>query len=504
MIVVALVASAQADDIQQTIETLNSAEQAQKLAAIDTLGSQGEKAAAAVDPLVTLLKDSSPEVAAHAAHALGQIGVASDATLEGLVGLTGSSDPTVRQQAVAALFKLHPGHEKLQPIFVKMLDDADPAVRLRVMNALTDVGKPIVPRLIPALKNDQAAKWVCLILRNLGPDAAEAAPALANIVKNKQSTVRAEALLALAAMPEAAASSADAIASCLDDPKLQVPATYALGRIGNMSPETEAKIKSNVDSEDPMLSAMSAWALAFAHPKDTALKKDAIDHLAKGISSKNPLIRAMSAQGLVSLQAKPETLKQALQDPLNNADEPTVSSALNLLSRMGPDAIPFLIQALDKPGVRLEAVIILGDLGPKAAPAVEPLTKLLDDESPRVVNEAIVTLGKIGPAAKEATPELIEALKQGDGSIAHNAALALGRIGPDAKQAVAALTNQMTTSSHPSLQMISAWALFHIDGENAKTRDAVVAVLTSQAKSSDPIIQNSAKQMLGELNGAGK
>ena len=271
-----------------------------------------------------------------------------------------------------------------------------------------------------------------------------------------------------------------------------------------MPAEAEAKIKGNVDSKDPMLAAMSAWALAFAHPDDSALKQDAIDHLAQGIASKNSLVRAMSAQGLVSLQAKPETLKQALQDPLNNADEPTVSSALNLLSQMGPQAIPFLIQALDKRGVRLEVTIILGDLGPKAAPAVEPLTKLLDDESPRVVNEAIVTLGKIGPAAKGATPELIEALQQGDGSIAHNAALALGRIGPEAKQAVAALTQEMTTHTEPSLQMISAWALIHIDGENAKTKEAVAAVLTKQAKSSDRLIQDSAKQMLGELNGAGK
>ncbi|MBI1248491.1 hypothetical protein GC197_11715 [bacterium] len=500
----AFVSLALADDVEQSIKNLSSTDNSAKLAAIDHLGSLGDKAAPAVEPLAELLKDSSPEVVAHAAHALGQIGKTNDEALEELVELTGSDVPLIRRQAVSALFQLHPDRTRMQKIFVSLLADEDAAVRLRAMNSLTEIGKPAVNDLIPALKNDKAALWACMILRELGPDAAGAAGALTDIVKDIHSPIRQEAILTLAAMPEAAAASADTIAACLDDPKLQVPATYALGRIGTLPKEAEAKIQANVNSKEPMLASMSAWALAFAHPNDPSLKKEAIHHLAQGVGSSDPLVRAMSSQGLISLEAEPITLKQELQDPLNNADEPVVSSALNLLSRMGPEAIPFLIQALDKPGVRLDAIIILGDLGPKAAPATEAVAKMIDDENPRVVNEAIVTLGKIGPAAHAATPALIKALKEEEGSIAHNAALSLGRIGPQAKEAVPALLNEMTGHSQPSLQMISAWALLKIDGENAQTRDAVLSVLTAQVKSDDPIIQNSAKQLLGELNGAGK
>ena len=492
------------DDVEQSIKNLSSTNNSTKLTAIDHLGSLGDKAALAIEPLAELLKDSSPEVVAHAAHALGQIGKTNDEALEELVELTGSDMPLIRRQAVSALFELHPDQARMQKIFVNLLADEDPPVRLRAMNSLTEIGKPAVKDLIPALQSDTAALWACMILRELGPDAADAAGALTEIVKDNQSPIRQEAILTLAAMPEEAAASADTIAACLDDAKLKVPATYALGRIGSIPKPAEAKIQANVNSSDPMLSAMSAWALAYAHPKDESLKKDAIHRLAQGVGSSDPLVRAMSSQGLISLEAEPMTLKEELQDPLNNADEPVVSSALNLLAHMGPEAVPFLIHALDKPGVRLDAIIILGDLGPKAAPATKAVAKLIDDESPRVVNEAIVTLGKIGPAAHAATSALVKALKEEEGSIAHNAALSLGRIGPEAKGAVPALLDEMTGHSQPSLQMISAWALLKIDGENAKTRDAVIPVLTAQVKSDDPIIQNSARQLLGELNGARK
>ena len=58
----------------ELIGALKSADEAARLKAVDQLGSQGAEAAAAVAPLVELLKDSSPTVRAHAASAPGEIG----------------------------------------------------------------------------------------------------------------------------------------------------------------------------------------------------------------------------------------------------------------------------------------------------------------------------------------------------------------------------------------------------------------------------------------------
>ncbi|GAA4432447.1 HEAT repeat domain-containing protein [Bremerella cremea] len=494
--------SVSAATVEQSIENLKSTDEATRIAAIQELGSLGDKAASAVTPLTSLLQDTSPQVAAQAAHALGQIGVADDTTLEGLLALTGSQDPQVRREAISALYALHPGHEKMLPIFAKLLGDADPAVRLRVMNALTETGKPAVPELIAALKSEKGALWACLILRELGPEASDAAPELAKVLTTGKGALKREALLALATMPKAATAFTDAIVKCLDDPTLAVSATYALGRMGTMSPEVEAKIKANVESKDKLLGTMSAWALAFTHPDNEAFKQDAVHRLAQGVGSSNAIIRAMSAQGLISLQAKPETLKAELQDPLNDAGEPVVSNAMGLLSTMGPSAIDYLIAALKHPSTRFDAIAILGSLGKEGAPATSNLIALINDENPRVANQAVVALGNIGPAAKAATPELTKSLESGEGSIAHNSALALGRIGPDAAEAKATLLKVMQNHSDPAMQLSCAWALLKVDSDSASTREAVLPVLKDAMKSDNPIIQNAAKEMLGKLNSA--
>ena len=56
----------------ELIGALKSADEAARLQAVDQLGSQGAEAAAAVTPLVELLKDSSPTVRAHAARVAGR------------------------------------------------------------------------------------------------------------------------------------------------------------------------------------------------------------------------------------------------------------------------------------------------------------------------------------------------------------------------------------------------------------------------------------------------
>ncbi|WP_147274319.1 HEAT repeat domain-containing protein [Bremerella cremea] len=502
LVAVSCLVPVQAATLEQSIQALGASEDATRVAAMNHLGSLGSEAAPAVDQLVGLLKDKSPEIRAHAAHALGQIGVSNDETLEGLVELTGSNEPMVRREAVSALFALHPSHQKLLPIFTKMLGDSDPAVRLRLMNAITESGKAAVPGLISALQNEKSALWACLILRQLGPEAADAAPALAKLVADGKGIVRREALLALASMPKAASAYQESIATCLEDSTLVVPATYALGRIGNMPNDVEAKVKANVESKDPMVATMSAWALAFTHPDDEALKKDAIHRLATGIGSSNPIVRAMSSQGLISLQAEPETLKAELQDPLNEAGEPVVSNAVGLLSTMGPAAIDYLLQALKYPSTRYDAIVIIGNLGEKGEPATDALIELIDDDNPRIANEAIVSLGKIGPAAKSATTRLTKSLQEGQGVIAHNSAMALGRIGPAAAAAKSTLLSVMKSESDPALQLTCAWALLQIDPDSETTKQAVLPVLNAAKASKNQVMQKAATEMLGSLNGA--
>ncbi|WP_158261156.1 MULTISPECIES: HEAT repeat domain-containing protein [Pirellulaceae] len=423
-------------------------------------------------------------------------------SVEALIQATASEDATVRREAIAALVALKPGPAVTIPLFTKLLEDADPAVRLRVMNAIADAGPATVPGLIEALKNDKAAFWACLILRDLGPAAADAAPALAGLVENGQGEIRREALLALATMPAAAEKYTPVITKCLDDEQLEIAAIYTLGRIGKLPKETAQRLVADARGEG-LKSLVSLWALARSNPDNQELNQAAIKRLAAGLNSPYPLVRAMASQGLVSLKAPPELLKAALQKDLSMAEEPVVRNALNVLASMGPDGVELLTEALKHPSVQYDAIVIIGDLGPKGAPAAAALGELIESDNLRVANQAVVTLGLIGPAAKSAVPQLTKALESGQGSIVHNSALSLGRIGPDAKAATATLGKVMESSDDPSLQMLCAWALVHIDGQSEATQQKVAPVIAAAAKSDNPVLQKAAGELSAKLNSSG-
>ncbi len=419
-----------------------------------------------------------------------------------LVQATADQDPTVRREAIASLVERKPGPDVTIPLFTKLLEDSDPAVRLRVMNAIADAGPAAVPALIEALQNDKAAFWACLILREMGPKASAAADALADLVKNGQGEIRREALLALASMPDAAEKHTSMIVKLLDDQQLAIPAIYTLGRIGKIPAEAAERLQAHARGEG-LSALLSVWALARANPTDEKLQHEAVTRLAAGLNSKYPLVRAMASQGLVSLSAPPQLLKTALEDDLSMAEVPVVRNALSVLASMGPDGAKLLTEALEHADVQYDAILILGDLGPKGAPATAALTKLVDSDNLRVANEAIVTLGKIGPAAKSAVPKLAEALKDGQGAIAHNAALALGRIGAEAKAAQPAIEEVMQSAKEPSLQMLCAWALVHIDGDSEATRQKVTPILEMAAKSDNATLQKAASELSAKLKSTG-
>jgi hypothetical protein len=76
---------------------------------------------------------------------------------------------------------------------------------------------------------------------------------------------------------------------------------------------------------------------------------------------------------------------------------------------MAKPAIPELVEALrDKDDeIRMWAAITLGQIGPDAVRAVEPLISLLQvEENPQVILCAVRSLGEIGPGARSALPAL--------------------------------------------------------------------------------------------------
>ncbi len=87
-------------------------------------------------------------------------------------------------------------------------------------------------------------------------------------------------------------------------------------------------------------------------------------------------------------------------------------AASDALGRIGPAAVPSLIETLRSPdpAVRLKGVEVLGRMGSAAESSVPDLIRLLDDADPEVRKAAARTLGRIGPHAEAAVPALMRTL----------------------------------------------------------------------------------------------
>jgi HEAT repeat protein len=353
--------------VNELVAAAKAGQPAARVKAIDELGSMQNGAASAVGSLTELLKDASPEVRAHAAHALGQIGAASKLAAAPLSALLKDSNDVVRRQAIMALGAIRPGPQVMIPIFVDLMDDPDEGVRQRVLHAVSQAGAPAVPGLIEALKNEKAVYWACLVLREMGPVAKDAIPALAGLLKNPRPEVRREAVLALGSMRADAVPALDQIGALLKDADAQEAATYALGQIGFVRGSADSTLRENAKQSDKLIGVLSLWTLARVHPNETALVKDAVEQLITRLSDKDPFIRTGAAKALATLKADPKVTFPIFERILENADDETLRLALDSLADQGSRAVPRLIYALKREPLRLHAIYILRRLGPDGA-----------------------------------------------------------------------------------------------------------------------------------------
>lgn len=457
-----------------------------------------DRGAAAVPELIKWTGDSSSRVRACAAYALGQVGPAAKPAAEALTNLLKDEDPVVRRYAVRAIGAIRPGPEVMIPLFVKAMQDSDQGVQMRMLEAVTNAGKAAVPGLIKALDNPKAAYWACVILRGIGPDAKEAVPALTKQLSVKDLEIPRAAALALGAIGPDAASAAPALVAALDNSQLREAATFAIGQIGSAPESADAKLKAGTQSTDRFLSTLSYWTLARLHPGDKALRTEATKRIAAALTDKEPFIRAGAARALASLPPAPEITIPILEGVLKDADPETIRNVLGTLSTLGPMAVPKLIDALKHQELRDEIAVVLGNIGPAAAPATEALAKLVTDEDPQVAVEATVALAKIGPAAASAVPALSAALDRQTCPNVHAIAYALGSIGPAAVAAETKL-HHLAASKDRSLAAVSAWAVTRLHPKSAALAAKAVPIIEAALQEPLPESRCAAIEALASL-----
>ncbi len=150
--------------------------------------------------------------------------------------------------------------------------------------------------------------WACLVLGEIGPDAAEAAPALADVLASDAGPeVRREAALTLGSIGPEAAMATPALSTALGDSQMSVVASaaYALGQIGPEAKSAVPALEKCADNSDLLLRTISTWALAKIEPQNQSRRLVAVSLLAAALGSKQPQVRRAAARGLADLKPAP-------------------------------------------------------------------------------------------------------------------------------------------------------------------------------------------------------
>lgn len=315
----------QGKTVKQWTELLKSMEPRTRLNAVAALQEAGAEAAPAVGALAKLLKDTYPNIRRGAAQTLAGLGEAA-APAAGPLGLAlGDSDPGVRQLAGQALKEVG---DKAMPALAEMLKDKEVSVRMLGLRAFEGL-ELTTPAAIDAL---------CLVT-----------------IKDASAAVRRSAVMVLSKAGEAGKDAVPILREVLRD-------------------------------KDAGVRAAAASAIL-------AIGKEHAGEFTKVFKDPNPAVRLNALQALVSVA--------------EDLDAPAVAAMRSLIED-------------EDVKVRQTAVLGLAALGTKARElgggkeVLTALTKLFQDKNATVRRAAVFALGKVGLDDKKEIILLAEGLKDKD------------------------------------------------------------------------------------------
>lgn len=244
------------------------------------------------------------------------------------------------------------------------------------------------------------------------------------------------------------------------------------------------------------------------------------------VTDNDPKVRATAEAALVQRAGRSLPL---LRRFINSGDEDLQFKTFDIIRRIGPPAIPLLVELLrhEQVDIRRFAADALIDLAPetesiqpalrralrdedsmvaadsaralgalrsRASPSVPALIKALSHEEPHVRIYAAEALASIGPKASAATKDLATALNDPVPGVRWSAGEALGSIGPAAQSAVPQLIEALN-DKFLYVRICAAGALGNIGPRAQTAREAL------RAAANDPALRNDAEWALKKISG---
>lgn len=325
------------------------------------LAKMGRRSKPALPALILALKDKNEWVRHSAAEALGKIGPDARAAIPGLIeGLQNKKNGFSRSTMAQALGGIGPDAKTAVPALLEALQEKEDSFPQEVFIALGEIGpgaKGAVPALIAAVKDkDNADSFLAICaLGKLGPGAKAAVPVLMELLPTGElhqfDYTVAEALGGIGPAASAAVPTLTLIArDRLAEPEARKAAAEAVTKI---DPAFAAKEGMQYDYLDIRLGNVPAIKLA---PR-TALsqeKKERIQKLIAALAEVETPAFGMSAT-VTGHAFAPLPGQEHFQMGLLTNHRLKSSNAFRNLVELGPEALPFLLEALgDKTPTKLK------------------------------------------------------------------------------------------------------------------------------------------------------
>lgn len=404
-----------------------------------------------------------------AAYQLGKIGPAAKEALPALVKAVDDPDKQVWSLALTAIANLGPAAQPALPDLLRALDGRTgraasdkerlPQLQLRVAYALSRMGAPVRPALIEALGSPDAGvrQGAASALGGMGPDAAEAVPALVVALTDASPEAAREARDALGAIGAPAAKALMAAAAS-PDAKLRAAAVIAIGQVGAPARDLAPALFELFEKERE---SSVRVALLGALPKIKAPPERLVPLLLNGIKDEQEPVRHAAINALVPLRSGQKLALEGLVAMLADSQPAVRQRAARALGRMGSDAagaVPALLAASRAAPGEGGFADALSQIGPVALPALRAaLNGAARPDAERLLS-AVASFGE------PAVPCLMDMLLHPDVRLRRMAESALAGMGEAAHVAIAPLFAR-AAESDPAARAAALRALVALGAE---------------------------------------
>jgi HEAT repeat protein len=311
---------------------------------------------------------------------------------------------------------------------------------------------------------------------------------VADLKKGEKERLRALEELELRGAKAAEAAPALVDLLSIKDEFTRLQTAIVLGKIGKAAVEPLTRV---LASPDEAVRFYAVWGLAFVGPQ----AKTAESAVIKALKDKSAQVRRKAAYALGRIDPDAEEAATALVGALEDKDEDVRQAAAASLPRIGKRAVPVLTKALhsDKANLRNLAIKTLGDIGAGAESVVSELKPFLLQPDKGAAELTANALAGIGASA---LPTLNEAAANDSSAVRSLALGALQKIGPPAAPALVDLLG----AKHKDVRRLAASLL-----GNMRVQDKMVVIGLGYAlKDKDMEVRRNALHSLRNLGSGAK